>query len=70
MSRRKSRRQATLVVDKENGENNLLQSPTPYWKVVKERGGVTTPPETRSTKKLKKDTGAKKLDFSPNDKPP
>jgi hypothetical protein len=37
--------------DKENQGNveNLLQSPTPYWKGAKERG--ISPTETRSTKK-------------------
>ena len=44
--------------DKENDEGNnvavanLLQSPTPCWKVAQERG--ISPPETRSIKKSKK----------------
>lgn len=49
--------------DKENSAMNILQSPTPYWKVAKERGN-TTPPETRSTKKRK--CTSKRLDFSPS----
>jgi hypothetical protein len=61
MARRKSRqKQPPKPVpqqdsgDKENQRDveNLLQSPTPYWKVAKERG--ISPTETRSTKKSKK----------------
>ena len=37
----------------EGASSNVLQSPTPYWKVAKERGGVCSPPETRSHKKKK-----------------
>ncbi len=60
MTRRKTRQQVAMV-DKEN-EENVMQSPTPYWKVAQERG-TTTPPQTRSNKKRKKTAGAKKLDF-------
>lgn len=62
MSRRMSRRQPKTE-DKENATENVLQSPTPYWKVAKERG-TTTPPQTRSAKKQKRTPGAKALDFS------
>jgi len=63
MTRRKSRHQS-VAEDKENDTaNNILQSPTPYWKVAKERGN-NTPPETRSAKKRKTTPGAKKLDFT------
>jgi hypothetical protein len=52
--------------DKENQGNveNLLQSPTPYWKVARERG--ISPTETRSTKNNKKPRGTL-LVFSPPD---
>ena len=64
MSRRKTRQQA-MTEDKEN-QQAILQSPTPYWKVAKERGGTTTPPQTRSAKKQKRTSEAKKLEFSPS----
>lgn len=61
MNRRKTRRQSAME-DKENDAvGDSLQSPTPYWKVAKERG-TNTPPETRSAKKRK--TEPKKLDFA------
>eukprot|EP00977_Amphora_coffeiformis_P008132 scaffold1819_cov160-Amphora_coffeaeformis.AAC.2 len=38
----------------ENDEPNALrQGPTPYWKVVQDRGGAISPPQTRSAKKNK-----------------
>jgi len=74
MSRRKNSRQTALErkknTDKENGEN-LVLSPTPYWKVALERGtNRATPPKTRSTKKRKTDpsvTGTGLMIFSPPD---
>jgi hypothetical protein len=66
MTRRRSRRPpARAQENKENDGENLFQSPTPYWKVAKERG-KNTPPETRSAKKQKSD-GGKKLNFSPEE---
>eukprot|EP00934_Nitzschia_sp_Nitz4_P003577 Nitzschia sp. Nitz4//scaffold7_size249615//46813//49980//NITZ4_001150-RA/size249615-processed-gene-0.180-mRNA-1//-1//CDS//3329558361//3567//frame0 len=68
MSRRSIRgKQAAMPMpptdNKENVSENLVQSPTPYWKVAKDRGGANTPPETRSSKK-RKHTGGTKLDFA------
>jgi hypothetical protein len=60
MTRRNSRRQS--LREKENNSENVLQSPTPYWKVAQERG--ISPTETRSTKKKKNDGGTR-LQFSP-----
>jgi hypothetical protein len=66
MKRRTTRRQSTRAREnKENKEENVMQSPTPYWKVAKERG--VSPTETRSTKK-NKNVGGKKLNFSPPNK--
>mmetsp|Transcript_12373 Transcript_12373/g.14180 ORF Transcript_12373/g.14180 Transcript_12373/m.14180 type:complete len:1066 (-) Transcript_12373:200-3397(-) len=46
-----------IRTDKENGGNSdvecLMLSPTPYWKVAKERGDIHSPRETRSAKKKK-----------------
>ena len=46
-----------------SGENdeNIIQSPTPYHTIAKERG-FHSPPETRAAKKLKTNS-ARKLDF-------
>ena len=60
------RRRKSSAPDKEN----VLQSPTPYWKVAKERKerdqeNPNTPPETRSATKKKKKGGI--LLFSPPD---
>ena len=46
-------------------DENLMQSPTPYWKVAKERGGLHSPRQTRASKKQK--TAGRKLDFCPID---
>jgi hypothetical protein len=52
--------------NKENDDDdNILQSPTPYWKVASERGTVS-PRETRAAKKRKttdKDGGGLALSF-------
>ena len=74
MTRRKTARHTATEnqtsVDKENGEN-VLMSPTPYWKVAKERGtNRETPPNTRSHKKRKTDRDAddtRLMLFSPPD---
>ena len=74
MTRRKNSRQSTIEHpkndDKENGSNMLL-SPTPYWKVAKERGtNRETPPKTRSAKKRKTDRHVEDVGlmiFSPPD---
>jgi hypothetical protein len=50
---------------KAENDENLIQSPTPYWKVAKERGGLHSPPETRASKKQK--TDGRKLDFDRSD---
>jgi hypothetical protein len=53
---------------KENGHDeykDIIQSPTPYWKVAKERGGIHSPPTTRAAKKHK--TG-RALTFHTNDR--
>ena len=73
MGRRNTRRNSTKPAKNEGneeakkhvmkGEASLLQSPTPYWKVAKERGGFS-PPETRSAKKQWK---GKRLDFLSHD---
>ena len=64
MNRRKTRRQSLRERDtKANSNENVLQSPTPYWKVAKERG--MSPPETRSAKKVARST---KLNFTSPDK--
>ncbi|KAG7367206.1 kinesin motor domain containing protein [Nitzschia inconspicua] len=55
--------------NKENGtEKNdaVVLSPTPYWKVAQERGGIHSPRETRSAKKRK--TG-RALDFETTNMP-
>merc|ERR1712238_142544 len=58
-----------MGTDKENGGNSdvecLMLSPTPYWKVAKERGDIHSPPETRSAKKKKnsKNDASRALNF-------
>lgn len=41
----------TPVKSGKANDENMIQSPTPYWKVAKERGDIHSPPETRSNKK-------------------
>jgi hypothetical protein len=58
---------ATAGGNKENGTDGetILQSPTPYWKVAKERGTVS-PRETRGAKKRKttgNESGGRTLSF-------
>ncbi len=54
-----TRRRSSITADKENvgGTNQnagaAVMSPTPYWKVAKERGNKFSPPLTRSAKKKK-----------------
>ena len=45
--------------NKENGSNDeeVFQSPTPYWKVAMERGGTHSPRETRAAKKRRTTDG-------------
>jgi hypothetical protein len=61
-----------IVQATEHCEENVMQSPTPYWKVALERG--ISPTETRSAKKKKKKVENRKedkassvraLDFAP-----
>jgi hypothetical protein len=74
MSRRKSIRQNAAEnpknIEKEN-TGNVLLSPTPYWKIAKERGtNRDTPPKTRSAKKRKTDRHTEEaglMMFSPPD---
>lgn len=52
-----------------NDDDSILQSPTPYWKVAKERGKVS-PRETRASKKRKttgKERGGRALKFDASD---
>jgi hypothetical protein len=52
----KSRTVNSVNRNKDNGhsdEDNVMQSPTPYWKVAKDRGGIHSPPVTRAAKKQK-----------------
>jgi hypothetical protein len=68
--RKKSRIENQKSGNKEN-ESSVLLSPTPYWKVAKERGtNRETPPKTRSTKKRKTDQNDEDVGlmiFSPPD---
>ena len=68
--RKKSRIENQKSGNKEN-DSSVLLSPTPYWKVAKERGtNRETPPKTRSTKKRKTDQNDEDvglLIFSPPD---
>lgn len=65
----KTKRSQTTEPNKENGADdneNIVLSPTPYWKVAKERGDVHSPRETRAAKKRK--TG-RTLNFDTIDMP-